>query len=280
MRLRYWSFGLIVSCLLPVSVGAQDREQTLADIRQELSVLYVEIQKLKREFNTTGSPNVTTGGGTTLDRINSIETELQRLTGQTEQLEFRIGRIVEDGTNRIGDLEFRLVELEGGDLGQLGETTTLGGDVAAATPAPAPTQTDPVQTPSGNAQLAENEKADFERASASLANGDFTNAVQQFQDFNLTYPGGPLSVAADLRRGEALDGLGDTREAARAYLEGFRADQQGPLAGEALFRLGRALGQLGQTNEACVTLGEVGIRFPGDAAVLQAQDEMLRIGCG
>ena len=280
MRLRYWSFGLIVSCLLPVSVGAQDREQTLADIRQELSVLYVEIQKLKREFNTTGSPNVTTGGGTTLDRINSIETELQRLTGQTEQLEFRIGRIVEDGTNRIGDLEFRLVELEGGDLSQLGETTTLGGDAAAATPAPAPTQTDPVQTPSGNAQLAENEKADFERASASLANGDFTNAVQQFQDFNLTYPGGPLSVAADLRRGEALDGLGDTREAARAYLEGFRADQQGPLAGEALFRLGRALGQLGQTNEACVTLGEVGIRFPGDAAVLQSQDEMRRIGCG
>ena len=280
MRLRYWSFGLIVSCLLPVSVGAQDREQTLADIRQELSVLYVEIQKLKREFNTTGSPNVTTGGGTTLDRINSIETELQRLTGQTEQLEFRIGRIVEDGTNRIGDLEFRLVELEGGDLSQLGETTTLGGDAAAATPAPAPTQTDPVQTPSGNAQLAENEKADFERASASLANGDFTNAVQQFQDFNLTYPGGPLSVAADLRRGEALDGLGDTREAARAYLEGFRADQQGPLAGEALFRLGRALGQLGQSNEACVRLAEVGILFPGDAAVLQAQDEMLRIGCG
>ncbi|MEP3844291.1 MAG: tetratricopeptide repeat protein [Paracoccaceae bacterium] len=280
MRLRYWSFGLILSCLLPVTVGAQDREQTLADIRQELSVLYVEIQKLKREFNTTGSPNVTTGGGTTLDRINSIETELQRLTGQTEQLEFRIGRIVEDGTRRIGDLEFRLVELEGGDLGQLGETTTLGGDAAVAVPTPAPTQTDPVQTPSGNAQLAENEKADFERASSSLANGDFTNAAQQFQDFNLTYPGGPLSVAADLRRGEALDGLGDTREAARAYLEGFRADQQGPLAGEALFRLGRALGQLGQTNEACVTLGEVGIRFPGDAAVLQAQDEMLRIGCG
>ncbi|MEP6065184.1 MAG: tol-pal system protein YbgF [Paracoccaceae bacterium] len=279
MRLRYWSFGLILSCLLPVAVGAQDREQTLADIRQELSVLYVEIQKLKREFNTTGSPNVATGSGSTLDRINTIETELQRLTGKTEQLEFRIGRIVEDGTNQIGDLEFRLVELEGGDLSQLGENTTLGGDVTVPIPAPATTPTDPVQTPSGSAQLAENEKADFERASASLADGDFTNAAQQFQDFNQTYPGGPLSVAAELRRGEALDGLGDTREAARAYLEGFRADQQGPLAGEALFRLGRALGQLGQSNEACVTLGEVGIRFPGDAAVLQAQDEMRRIGC-
>lgn len=277
MRLRFWSFGLILSCLLPVSVGAQDREQTLADIRQELNVLFVEIQKLKREFNTTGSPNVTTGGGSTLDRINTIEAELQRLTGKTEQLEIRIGRIVEDGTNRIGDLEFRLVELEGGDLGQLGETTTLGGDTGIATAAPAPSQ---AETPSGNAQLAENERADFERASAALENGNFSDAARQFEEFNRTYPGGPLAVAAELRRGEALDGLGDTREAARAYLEGFRNDQQGPLAGEALFRLGRALGQLGQTNEACVTLSEVGVRFPGNAAVLQAQDEMQRIGCG
>ncbi len=277
MRLGYWSLGLILSCLLPLTAGAQDREQTLADIRQELNVLFVEVQKLKRELNTTGSPQVNSGSGSVLDRVNAIETELRRLTGKTEQLEFRIGRIVEDGTNRIGDLEFRLVELEGGDLGQLGETPTLGGEdqLAAAGPVAQPSQ-----TPTDAPQLAENEKADFERASASLESGDFSAAARQFAEFNQIYPGGPLAVAAELRRGEALEGLGDTREAARAYLEGFRGDQQGPLAGEALFRLGRALGQLGQNNEACVTLGEVGVRFPGNAAVLQAQDEMRRLGCG
>ena len=34
---------------------AQSDDETLADIRQELSILYVEIQKLKRELSTTGN---------------------------------------------------------------------------------------------------------------------------------------------------------------------------------------------------------------------------------
>ena len=41
---------------------------------------------------------------------------MQRLTSKSEELENRINRIVSDGTTRIGDLEFRLVELEGGDV--------------------------------------------------------------------------------------------------------------------------------------------------------------------
>lgn len=112
--------------LLPLPLAAQD-QQTLADIRQELTVLHVEIQRLKRELSTTGTPSAAVTGNSVLDRVGAIETELERLTLQTEELGHRIDRIVSDGTNRIGDLEFRLVELEGGDLGALGETTTLGG---------------------------------------------------------------------------------------------------------------------------------------------------------
>ena len=145
-------------------------------------------------------------------------------------------------------------------------------------PCGAPSTAAPVTTGSGT-QLATNEQADFERASEALASGDFRSAADQFAAFNATYPGGPLAVAAELRRGEALAGLGDTREAARAYLEAFRLEQTGPLAGEALFALGEALGQLGQTTEACVTLGEVGARFPGSDADSRASAEMLRIGC-
>ena len=100
-------FFVIFGLLPPAPAQAQDAG-TLADIRQELSVLYVEIQKLKRELSTTGGPSVSTGGSSVLDRVAAIESELQRLTQQTEQLEYRVQRVVEDGTNRIGDLEFRL----------------------------------------------------------------------------------------------------------------------------------------------------------------------------
>ncbi|WP_299369510.1 tetratricopeptide repeat protein [uncultured Tateyamaria sp.] len=266
--------GVVMALALMGPRAAMAQDGTLADIRQELTVLYVELQKLKRELSTTGAATTTQGSGSMLDRVNAIEIELQRLTGKTEELEFRIGRVVTDGTNRVGDLEFRLCELEAGcDIGALGDTPTLGGGTTPDVPAVAP-------APQPQTQLATQEEADFKRAQEALAARDFRAAADQFAAFNQTYPGGPLQVAAELGRGEALEGLGDVREGARAYLAAFTLNQQGPEAAEALFRLGAALGRLGQTNEACVTLSEVGVRFPGADAVASAQDAMRNIGCG
>lgn len=274
--MRFLAVFVTLVALVPMGAAAQD-DQTLADIRQEMTVLYVEIQKLRRELSTTGGPSVNTSGGSVLDRMNVIESEMQRLTSKTEELEFRINRIVEDGTNRIGDLEFRLVELEGGDIAALGQTTTLGGDTTTATPTPG-TGVAPV-IPEGGTQLAVGEEEDFKKAQAALSEGDYQRAAELFESFSMTYPGGPLAAGADLGRGEALEGLGDTREAARAYLSSFSVAPTGPVAAQSLFRLGRSLGGLGQTQEACITLGEVGVRFPTDPAAEEARSEMQSLGC-
>ncbi|MEY8843105.1 tol-pal system protein, partial [Cribrihabitans sp. XS_ASV171] len=117
-----------MALFLAQPLAAQDRAQTLADIRQELTVLHVEIQRLRREFSTTGAPSSNLSGSSVLERVDAIEAELQRLTRQTEQLTQRIDRVVADGTNRVGDLEFRLCELEADcDIAKLSEGTTLGG---------------------------------------------------------------------------------------------------------------------------------------------------------
>lgn len=275
--MRIAGFALIVLiCIGPRGVAAQDAD-TLADIRQELSVLYVEIQRLKRELSTTGAPSVDVGGSSVLERVGAIESELQRLTKQTEQLDFHIQEIVKDGTNRIGDLEFRLVELEGGDVSKLGETSTLGGGQTTATPTQPTADSD--SGTAGGAELAVGEKADFQAAQKALENGSNRDAADRFAAFNAAYPGSPLAAQANLGRGRALDGLGDTREAARAYLASFSADATGPVAPEALTELGAALGRLGQSEQACVTLGEVEIRFPQSAAVARAQKEMAALGC-
>ncbi|CUI69784.1 tol-pal system protein YbgF [Cognatishimia activa] len=255
----------------PLSVAAQS-EETLADIRQQLSVLYVEVQRLKRELSTTGAPQGSVSGGSVLTRLDAIEAEMQRLTGKTEQLEFRVNEIVRDGTNRIGDLEFRLVELEGGDLSQLGETTTLGGDFGEQVPSANP-------TPSENTELAVGEQADFERAFAALEGQEFRVAADQFAAFTQTYPGSPLEAEAHLRRGEALEGAGEMPNAARAYLESYSGYPQSRVAPEALYRLGSALGKLGQTSEACVTLNEVEIRHPGHEFAAEAKSQMQSLGC-
>lgn len=270
--MRFAMIFAVVLGAVPMGAVAQDA-QTLADIRQELTVLNVEMSKLKRELATTGTAGGAQMPASVLDRVNAMESELTRVTSKTEELEFRINRIVNDGTRRIADLEFRLVELEGGDISTLGETTTLGGADQATAPAPAPAP----QT--NTSQLAVGEQDDFKRAQEALASSDFRSAADQLATFNETYPGSPIAAEVDLLRGDALSGLGDTREAARAYLASFGIAPVGPNAPESLYKLGSSLGGLGQTSEACVTLAEVGVRFPDSPFSGEAQTERTKLGC-
>ena len=283
---------VILLALMAAPVAAQDRQQTLADIRQELSVLYVEMQRLKRELSTTGSAGSNLSGTNALDRLNSMESELSRLTAATEQLTNRVDSVVRDGTNRVGDLEFRLCELETGcDIGSLGETTTLGGGVLPAATAPsvsgAPASDAPIgagdvatgMLDTGGMELAVAERDDFDRAKASYDAGDFQGAADQLQAFTDTYQGGPLTGLAHLMRGEALTKLGRTSSAARAYLESYSGTPNGPTAPTALLKLGVSLDGLGQKSEACITLGEVSTRFPSSDASIEAQAARAGMGC-
>jgi len=281
MRHLVASFA-IAFAFAPVGAGAQGT-QTLADIRQELSVLSVEFKNLQRELSTTGGVSQPSGGGSIRDRVNALEGEVQRLTGKTEELEFRIERVVQDGTNRLGDLEFRLCEMDPGcDISNFEPGSTLGGGSAPEVSAPENTRgaaATPDADDSDAPQLAVGERDEFERAQAALEAGDHEAAAEQFAAFLQAYPGGPLSGPAGLLRGEALDAAGRTSDAARAYLETFSAAPDSAAAPEALFRLGRALGQLGQTEDACVTLGQVAERYPDAGAVPDAQAELARLGC-
>jgi len=271
---------LIVLLMVSGPALAQDRDQTLADIRQELTVLFVEIQKLKRELSTTGGVDVNLASTNALDRVNSMESELTRLTAANEALTNRVDRIVADGTNRIGDLEFRLCELESNcDIAALSEATTLGGG-----PLPAATQSASIETSSGGSatagvELAVAEKADFERAKASFDEGSYETAAERLQQFTETYQGGPLTGLAHLLRGEALQNLGLTSSAARAYLESYSGTPNGPTSPTALLKLGLALDGLGQSSEACITLGEVTLRFPASDASIEAQAARANMGC-
>lgn len=274
MRLGKTLLAAAVLAVTGFGVSAQDRDATLADIRQQLSVLYGEVQSLRSELTATGRAATGVAGTTPLDRLAAMEAELQRLTAKTEQLEFRINRITVDGTNRIGDLEFRLCELEEGcDISLLGDTPSLGGvDSAAQIPVPS-------EEPATGPALAVGEQADFDAAQADLSNGNLQAAADRFSAFVSTYPGSPLSAEAYYLRGEALEGLGQLSAAARSYLDSFSGDPSGVVAPDALFKLGTSLASLGQIEDACVTLREVANRFPASAAVPDANAAIQELGC-
>ncbi len=275
--LRRLTIAILVAAALPAV--AQDRAQTLADVRQDLTVLYVEVQKLKRELSTTGTPGVKLGGTTALERIDAIEAELKRLTAKTEEVTNRVDRVVADGTNRIGDLEFRLVELEGGDVSKLGKTTTLGGTAEAERVAAA--RVAPVISPSAGSgpEMAVGEQADFDRAKAAYDAGSYDAAITQFEAFAQTYTGGALTTEAHFWRGKSLAALGNTSAAAKAYLEAYSGDPDGIMAPDALLELGLSLDTLGAADEACTMLGELTSKFPGSAASEEAQVARTNMGC-
>ncbi|KAB7613460.1 tol-pal system protein YbgF [Amylibacter sp. SFDW26] len=256
----------------PVLLHAQSNEETLADIRQELTFLNIEIQRLNQELSTSSASDTSaTSSGSLLQRTDALEQELRRITGVVENLQFRIEKIVQDGTNRIGDLEFRLVELEGGDVTALGQTSTLGGLELTA-----PTQ--PI-TQDNSIELTASEQGDFDRAKSAVEAGKFAEAVTEFDQFLLTYPNGPLTSDAHYWRAEGLAGQGDWSNAARAFLESFSGTPDAAIAPKSLYRLGVSLAQLGQTQDACATLGEVERRYPAAVEVGDAQAEMTALSC-
>lgn len=270
--MRGWCLAVVVA-LCPLGAQAQDRAATLADIRLQLRALSGELAGLERELQPSGvtAPGVS---GSTLQRVDGMAAELRRLTALTEELEFRIRRVVEDGTNRIGDLDFRLTELEGGDIGQLGATRPLGGETVQP-----PVMMPPA--PETNPQLAVGERRDFEAATAKLDAGDTSGALAGLDKFLQDYPRSPLTAAAQLARGQALQAQSNQQAAGRAYLEAFTlAENSDPMTASAgLLGLGQSLASLGQTREACLTLSQVGVRFPGMPTVAEAEAALSGLEC-
>ncbi len=279
IRLLMKVLTLAVALAAASGVYAQDKSATLAEMRDELQTLAGQLQALKSELVAGGQAAMqAAGGASALDRMNAMESELARLTAAQEQLQIRVEKVVADGTNRVGDLEFRICELEEGcDSANLPITAALGGDAPAVAGG---AETAPAADPGApQVEMAINEQSDFDAAKAKMDAGDFAGAATALTAFTQNYPGGPLTGEAQFLQGEALSQSGDTTGAAKAYLAAFSGAPQGPRAPASLLRLGAALGLLGQTQDACVTLGEVSVRFPAAPEAGEAVTTMQKLGC-
>lgn len=278
--MRRVMLGTALVLALAAPAVAADKE-TLADIRSELAQLSAQLQDLRSELVASGASGMqAAGGASALQRMDTMEAELTRLTSMTEALKDRVDKVVKDGTNRVGDLEFRVCELEEGcDPASVGQAQPLGGAAAAAETAAETAATTTAGAAASGGTLAMNEQADFDRAKGVLDQGDFRAAADLFKTFAETYPGGPLTGDAGYLRGEALLKAGDLPGAARAWLDGFSAEPEGKRAADDLLELGKALGALGQQTEACATLTEVRARFPASEAAGKVAAAQASLSC-
>jgi tol-pal system protein YbgF len=197
-----------------------------------------------------------------------MEAELRQITGRLEQMEFQQRSVAEDAARRFGDIEFRLTELEGGDVSKLSPVAPLGnGGTQMAATGPA---------------VSISERADLDRAIEDVKQGRFDQGEDRLRSFLNSYQGSPLTGEALYWMGESQFVRGAYQNAARSYLDGYNSDRAAASAPGNLYRLGVTLGKLGQINEACLTLREVRKQFPsGPPDVLEQSDaEMGSLRCG
>ncbi|MEM6622061.1 MAG: tol-pal system protein YbgF [Pseudomonadota bacterium] len=276
---RLAAVGTVWALLISPAAVAQTWQGSSSpeDLRYRLDILDAELADIRARLGVAGA----TGAGTTQRApvaggdLSAIEGELRRLTAEVERMQAQIARIQEDATRRFGDIEFRLTELEGGDLSQLGQTPQVGGLAPGIAPAGSGAS---VQV----AATSVSEQGDFDRAVNDVQQGRFDQAEDGLIRFLGSYPNSPLTGDAFYWLGESRFVRGAFAEAAKAYLDGYQTMPQGPRAPHNLFKLGVALGRLGQLNEACTTLRQVRAQFPSapDGLVGQADAEADRLTCG
>lgn len=256
----------IVAFVLTMAPPAMAQDDTLAQLRAEIGALSGLVAGLAGQLSSGVAVPQVPLDGSALDQIDRLRSELAALTGRTEALEFQIRRVVDDASNRIGDMEFRLTELEGGDTSALPATRPLGGGVTIGDSGAMP-------------ELAAGERASFDAGVAMLDSGDIAGGMAALDMFLQTYPGSPLSADASQRLARAQSASGAEGDAARTWLNLYLAGPDSDVAPLALLELGESLGRLDQVAEACVMFDELLTRFPASAQVDGALAAKARLSC-
>ena len=264
-RVRLLARGpaLTLAVALMASAAPDAKAQDAVDaLRYRVQVLEQQLAALRGQA----------GGGTSaamLDRLDRLEEEVRELTGEVEELAHRQRQIAEDAQRRFGDIEFRLTELEGGDVAALAPPPPLGGDKQAADEQP-------------DTAVSISERDELDQAIADVEEGRFGQGQDRLERFLRTYGQSPLRAEALYWLGESQLELGQHQDAARSFLQAYNADLDAETAPRALYRLGVTLGRLGQTQDACLTLREVRTQYPQapEALLSDAAEEADLLLCG
>jgi TolA-binding protein len=242
-----------------------------------------------------------TGDAAALARIDALEAEVRRLTAALERVEFERREAEAAIRGKLEELDFRVVELEGGD-----PTAALSAPAAAPAPAPAasqnaggapaarpgagaPAAAAPAAGPGApprplgslSAEITPEHRAAFNEAAKVAERGDGAATQAAFESFFAAWPGSPLGGEAWRQIGAVYAAEGRHQDAARAYLTGVRDHGASAAAAENLLGLAESLTDLGRFEQACSTLAELEARFPEPASAtrMRARDAAARAGC-
>jgi len=286
--MRFWIVTVAMVLAWP-SLGpalAQVESREGIALQNQILELRREVQALRDAVARGGSgggsslgsasrPPVSSGGGTTeltaslVDRVQQLEEEVRRLRGRTDEAGFALQRATEEQKKALGDLDFRVQELENKGGGSRPSAPQPQGQLqapAAQRPAQAAPRTPEAALREGNAALARRDYAAAEAAAREVIAARGQN---------------PRAYDARFLLAEALFGKRDYQQAALTYDDTYRRSRNGSKAQDSLLGLANSFIAINEKRSACDTLNQLRSEFPTPRADLRNRiaQARQRAGC-
>ncbi len=120
--------------------------------------------------------------------------------------------------------------------------------------------------PGAEASPASSMKDEYDQAAALMQQQQYEAAERALTAFLAKYPKSKYVPAATFGLGESFFMRSRFREAAEKFLDIKKKHPQSAQTPEALLRLGQSLAEIGAHDEACQSFAEIGASYPGSPA--------------
>jgi tol-pal system protein YbgF len=207
-----------------------------------------------------------------LNRLTQLQSEVQALRGQVEQLQNDNAALRDGADNRYKDLDGRLQRIEG-------SPSPPGAVPGASAPPPRPSAptsaglVDRVPDPAASAPppVAGDERTAYDSAFAALRAGDYVSSARGFKAYLDAFPGGALAPNAWYWLGESYYVTQNYPIALQSFETLLQRFPDSTKAPDALLKRGFSQLELGQAGPGQQSLNQVITQYPGsDAARLAA----------
>ncbi len=190
------------------------------------------------------------------ERVNALESELQRMTSQVEQNGFKLKQLEAGMTKMKGDMEFRLNQIESGTAGA---PSTASAASSVANPPPVVTSSPPPpQKPAASTATSDDPGEAAYMAGYKLwTEKKYPEAQAALKDMVAKYPKHKRASYAQNLLGRAYLDEGKPALAAEAFYANYQKMPRGERAPDSLYFLGQALVQLKKPQDACRVYGEL-----------------------
>jgi TolA-binding protein len=208
-------------------------------------------------------------------RIEAVEAQLARVTGQVEENGYRVRQLEEQMRQLNTDLQARIARLEQAGTPPV-QAQPQAGPEPEAGPGPAgadvpPEQAAPTTSPGAGtgARPLDAAQAAYNEGFRLWEQGRFADAAAALTAVAQRHPSSRWASWSRNLAGRAHLDDNKPAMAARVFLENYQANPRGERAADSLFFLGEALVKLNRRSEACPVYDELQATYPNMRAFLR-----------